>query len=181
VIAKDIRGELWWFKHAYQGKPRRHVLTTGWTTFASQKKLVAGDLVVFVRAENGDLCVGIRRAKRAGIGGPDAPSGGTGKVRPEDVIEAESLAAKGQPFEVTYCPHESTPQFVVKASSVNAALCVQWCVGMRFKMAFETKDLCWFKGTVSSVQPFDPVLWPKSSWRVLQVIELCKTSQISFH
>ncbi|GMH09789.1 hypothetical protein Nepgr_011630 [Nepenthes gracilis] len=39
----------------------------GWSTFVNAKKLVAGDLVVFLRAENGDLFVGIRRVKR-GIG-----------------------------------------------------------------------------------------------------------------
>ncbi|XP_022730470.1 auxin response factor 10-like [Durio zibethinus] len=67
VIAKDVHGEIWKFRHIYRGTPRRHLLTTGWSTFVNQKKLVAGDSIVFLRAENGDLCVGIRRAKR-GIG-----------------------------------------------------------------------------------------------------------------
>mgnify|MGYP000120155459 FL=1 len=31
------------------GHPRRHLLTTGWSYFVSQKKLVAGDAVVFIR------------------------------------------------------------------------------------------------------------------------------------
>ncbi|KAK7843922.1 auxin response factor 16 [Quercus suber] len=75
VIAKDVHGEVWKFRHIYRGTPRRHLLTTGWSTFVNQKKLVAGDSIVFLRAENGDLCVGIRRAKR-GIGGAlESPSG----------------------------------------------------------------------------------------------------------
>lgn len=210
VIAKDVHGEIWRFRHIYRGTPRRHLLTTGWSTFVNQKKLVAGDSIVFVRTENGDLCVGIRRAKRGGIGGPDSSSGwnsysgntasfyggfssflrdnekklvrsgsnrnmnssGRGKVRPEDVIEATSLAANGQPFEVAYYPRASTPDFCVKASSLTASLNSQWCAGMRFKMAFETEDssrISWFMGTVSSVDVADPFHWPNSPWRLLQV------------
>nr|XP_043625510.1 auxin response factor 18-like [Erigeron canadensis] len=206
VVAKDVHGEVWRFRHIYRGTPRRHLLTTGWSTFVNQKKLVAGDSIVFMRADNGDLCVGIRRAKRGGIGGPDSPLGWSsssgnsptyggyssyirendlkrngrnvsynvirGKVRPESVIEAASLAASGQSFEVTYYPRASTPEFCVKASSLSHALRVQWCAGMRFKMAFETEDssrISWFMGTVSSVQVVDPFLWPNSPWRLLQV------------
>ncbi|KAJ0714846.1 putative transcription factor ARF family [Helianthus annuus] len=195
VVAKDVHGEIWKFRHIYRGTPRRHLLTTGWSTFVNLKKLVAGDSIVFMRADNGELYVGIRRAKRAGIGGPNSTSGwsssffretgnklvnsgrnvngtGRGKVRPEDVIEATSLAANGQTFEITYYPRASTPEFVVKASLLNAALRVQWCVGMRFKMAFETEDssrISWFMGTVSSVQVVDPFFWPNSPWRLLQV------------
>ncbi|KAL8217161.1 hypothetical protein R6Q57_023998 [Mikania cordata] len=195
VIAKDVHGEIWKFRHIYRGTPRRHLLTTGWSTFVNLKKLVAGDSIVFMRAENGELYVGIRRAKRAGIGVCNSTSGwsssffrdagnkliensrnitpgGRGKVFPEDVIKATSLAANGQTFEVTYYPRTSTPEFVVKASLLNIALSVQWCAGMRFKMAFETEDssrISWFMGTVSSVQVVDPFFWPNSPWRLLQV------------
>ncbi|WCJ34531.1 auxin response factor 16 [Euphorbia peplus] len=214
ILAKDVHGETWKFRHIYRGTPRRHLLTTGWSTFVNHKKLVAGDSIVFLRAENGDLCVGIRRAKR-GIGGsPESswnPAGGNsnsgmgyggfggffredeskllrnstsngisngngsvgkGKVRAESVAEAGNLAANGQPFEVVYYPRASTPEFCVKASIVKAALQIQWCSGMRFKMAFETEDssrISWFMGTISSVQVADPLRWPNSPWRLLQV------------
>ncbi|CAI9105060.1 OLC1v1003909C1 [Oldenlandia corymbosa var. corymbosa] len=213
VVAKDVHGETWKFRHIYRGTPRRHLLTTGWSTFVNQKKLIAGDSIVFLRAENGDLCVGIRRAKRSGIGGPESPSGwnsasgnfggfsmflredenkmmrsgshgnlnspgsgsslkSRGRVRAESVIEAASLAAKGQPFEVVYYPRASTPEFFVKASSVSSAMRVQWCAGMRFKMPFETEDssrISWFMGTIATVQVADPIRWPNSPWRLLQV------------
>ncbi|KAM3213694.1 hypothetical protein ACQJBY_066229 [Aegilops geniculata] len=71
VLAKDVHGVVWKFRHIYRGTPRRHLLTTGWSSFVNQKKLVAGDSIVFMRTENGDLCVGIRRAKKGGIGGPE--------------------------------------------------------------------------------------------------------------
>ncbi|KAJ1376070.1 DNA-binding barrel domain superfamily [Sesbania bispinosa] len=75
IFAKDVHGEIWKFRHIYRGTPRRHLLTTGWSSFVNNKKLVAGDSIVFLRAENGDLCVGIRRAKRGIGGGPDPSSG----------------------------------------------------------------------------------------------------------
>ncbi|XP_014518437.1 auxin response factor 10-like [Vigna radiata var. radiata] len=219
VVAKDVQGETWRFRHIYRGTPRRHLLTTGWSSFVNQKKLVAGDSVVFLRSENGELCVGIRRAKK-GIGfevwnsasgsgsgsiggsgncgiGPYGPfsfflreenkslrNGGGGggggggnlsgraKVRPEAVVEAVTLAAANKPFEVVYYPRASTPEFCIKASSVRAAMRIQWCSGMRFKMAFETEDasrISWFMGTIASVQVLDPIRWPNSPWRLLQV------------
>lgn len=206
VLAKDVHGEIWKFRHIYRGTPRRHLLTTGWSTFVNQKKLVAGDSIVFLRTENGDLCVGIRRAKRGIAGGPEQPSGwnppmsaayggfsvflreeenklmrgngnggnmrGKSRVRAESVIEAARLAASGQPFEVVYYPRAGTPEFCVKAAAARAAMRVQWCPGMRFKMAFETEDssrISWFMGTISSVQAADSLRWPNSPWRLLQV------------
>ncbi|KAF5733745.1 hypothetical protein HS088_TW16G00185 [Tripterygium wilfordii] len=202
ILAKDVHGETWKFRHIYRGTPRRHLLTTGWSNFVNQKKLVAGDSIVFFRAENGDLCVGIRRAKR-GIGGgfdstvgwnSTAGNGGyssmfmrecegkpmrknfngdlRGKVRIESVVEAATLASNGKPFEVVYYPRASTPEFCVKALSVRSAMQIQWCSGMRFKMAFETEDssrISWFMGTISSVQVVDPIRYPSSPWRLLQV------------
>lgn len=208
ILAKDVHGDTWKFRHIYRGTPRRHLLTTGWSTFVNHKKLVAGDSIVFLRAENGDLCVGIRRAKRGMGGGPETssgwnPAGGNcmvpyggfssflredenklmrngngsnsgnkGKVKAESVIEAANLAASGQPFEVIYYPRASTPEFCVKASLVKSALQIRWCSGMRFKMPFETEDssrISWFMGTISSVQVSDPIRWPDSPWRLLQV------------
>lgn len=201
ILAKDVHGEVWKFRHIYRGTPRRHLLTTGWSNFVNQKKLVAGDSIVFLRAENGDLCVGIRRAKRGIGGGTEVTSGwgafsgflnengnlciGNGKkgggasdlgsrgnVRAECVVEAANLAASGRPFEVVYYPRASTPEFVVRASAVRTAMRVQWCSGMRFKMPFETEDssrISWFMGTISAVHVDDPVHWPNSPWRLLQV------------
>ncbi|XP_017615219.1 auxin response factor 18-like [Gossypium arboreum] len=201
IHAKDVHGNIWKFRHIYRGTPRRHLLTTGWSNFVNHKKLVAGDSIVFLRAENGDLCVGIRRVKR-GIGsGHEYPSSWNlgdgssgyspllregesklmkndsngdlrGRIRPENVIEAVSRAANRQPFEVVYYPRASTPEFCVKASSVRAAMQTHWYPGMRFKMAFETEDssrISWFMGTISTAQVVDPIRWPNSPWRLLQV------------
>ncbi|KAL3702036.1 hypothetical protein R1sor_020058 [Riccia sorocarpa] len=93
------------------------------------------------------------------------------RVTAQSVLEAASLAVQGQPFEVVYYPRASTAEFCVKAQAVKAALDHSWYPGMRFKMAFETEDssrISWFMGTISAVQPADPI-WHKSPWRVLQV------------
>ncbi|KAL0927311.1 hypothetical protein M5K25_001473 [Dendrobium thyrsiflorum] len=213
VLAKDVHGKVWKFRHIYRGTPRRHLLTTGWSNFVNEKKLVAGDSIVFLRTENGDLCVGIRRAKRGIGGGPEMSAGwnqptgtcmyggfsvflredeskfnrgignggrsnsgssmrGRGKVKADSVVEAATFAARGQPFEVVYYPRASTPEFCVKASAVRAAMRIQWCSGMRFKMAFETEDssrISWFMGTISTVHVADFMRWPGSPWRLLQV------------
>lgn len=103
---------------------------------------------------------------------PSVSMMGKGKVRPEAIIEAANLAANKKPFEVVYYPRASTPEFCVKASLVEAAMQTRWYSGIRFKMAFETEDssrISWFMGTISSAQVADPLNWPNSPWRLLQV------------
>ncbi|QHN78931.1 Auxin response factor [Arachis hypogaea] len=171
IIAKDVHGQCWKFRHIYRGTPRRHLLTTGWSNFVNHKKLVAGDSIVFLRAQNGDLCVGIRRAKKGGIAAGTATN--TNITTNNNVGEAVNCAVNGRPFEVVYYPRGSSPEFCVKASSVRASMQIQWCSGMRFKMPFETEDssrISWFMGTISSVQLSDPLHWPHSPWRLLQVV-----------
>ncbi|CAH2078531.1 unnamed protein product [Thlaspi arvense] len=166
VIAKDIHGKTWKFRHIYSGRLRRHLLTTGWSTFVDRKKLIARDLIVFLRSESGDLCVGIRHAKSDLLGSSSPHTGVSG------FHLAMARAGCGQSFEVVYYPRVSTPEFCVKAADVRAAMSIQWCTGMRFKMAFEKEDLSgvsWFMGTVSAVQDADPIRWPDSPWRLLQV------------
>jgi hypothetical protein len=195
VYARDVHGAEWKFRHIYRGTPRRHLLTTGWSQFVNQKRLLAGDSIVFLRGEDGQVHVGLRRSRRGGFGegssgasmsGWDAYRGlvrggnsatssahsNGGKVAPEDVLVAAKLAATGQPFEVVHYPRASSPEFCVRAAAVHAAMQVQWCPGMRFKMAFETEDssrISWFMGTVAGVQVADPARWPQSPWRLLQV------------
>lgn len=37
------------------GQPRRHLLTTGWSIFVSQKNLVSGDAVLFLRLKKKEI------------------------------------------------------------------------------------------------------------------------------
>ncbi|KAG4936766.1 hypothetical protein JHK85_051685 [Glycine max] len=52
LVAKDLHGMEWKFRHIYRGKPRWHLLTTGWSIFVSQKNLVSGDAVLFFRCDD---------------------------------------------------------------------------------------------------------------------------------
>ncbi|KAI5331691.1 hypothetical protein L3X38_021817 [Prunus dulcis] len=55
LIAKDLHGLEWRFRHIYIGvckKPQRHFLTTGWSAFVNKKKLISGDAVLFLRDMN---------------------------------------------------------------------------------------------------------------------------------
>ena len=58
LVAKDLHGLEWRFRHIYRGQPRRHLLTTGWSAFVNKKKLVSGDAVLFLRGDDGELRLG---------------------------------------------------------------------------------------------------------------------------
>ncbi|KAH1208264.1 Auxin response factor 3 [Glycine max] len=76
LVAKDLHGLEWRFRHIYRGQPRRHLLTTGWSAFVNKKKLVSGDAVLFLRGNDGELRLGIRRAAQLKWAGSFAvPSG----------------------------------------------------------------------------------------------------------
>ena len=64
LVVKDLHGNEWRFRHIFRGQPRRHLLQSGWSVFVSSKRLVAGDAFIFLRGENGELRVGVRRAMR---------------------------------------------------------------------------------------------------------------------
>ncbi|XP_031100219.1 auxin response factor 11-like isoform X2 [Ipomoea triloba] len=71
LIARDIHGIDWCFQHVFRGQPPRHLLLAkGWKAFVKSKGLVARDSVVFIRGENGQLHVGVRRLvyQQSGVG-----------------------------------------------------------------------------------------------------------------
>ncbi|KAG9444035.1 hypothetical protein H6P81_015375 [Aristolochia fimbriata] len=193
ISVRDVHGVLWEFRHIYRGTPRRHLLTTGWSKFVNQKKLVAGDSVVFMKNRSGELFVGVRRTVRSGGA---ADSGGRwnnsvlaaakledgdgegfsrnnrGRVSADSVLDATELAGSGRVFDVVYYPRAGSPDFVVRAHAVEDAMKVYWTVGMRIKMAVETEDssrMTWFQGSIQSVGFPDGGLCRTSPWRMLQV------------
>ncbi|KAG8375132.1 hypothetical protein BUALT_Bualt10G0068600 [Buddleja alternifolia] len=167
LIAKDLHGTEWHFKHIFRGQPRRHLLTTGWSTFVTSKRLVAGDSFVFLRGENGELRVGVRRHARQ-------PSS-----MPSSVISSQSMhlgvlatanhAISTQTmFVVYYKPR--TSQFIIGLNKYLEAVNHDFGVGMRFKMRFEGEDSPErrFSGTIIGVEDISPH-WEESKWRSLKV------------
>ncbi|XP_061370394.1 auxin response factor 9 isoform X2 [Gastrolobium bilobum] len=167
LVAKDLHGVEWKFKHIYRGQPRRHLLTTGWSTFVASKRLVAGDAFVFLRDEHGQLRVGVRRLARQQ------------SSMPSSVISSQSmhlglLATASHAvmtctmFVVYYKPR--TSQFIVDVNKYMEAVNNNYSVGMRFKMRFEGEDspVRRFSGTIVGVGDMSPG-WSNSQWRTLKI------------
>uniref|UniRef100_A0A1J3K819 Auxin response factor n=1 Tax=Noccaea caerulescens TaxID=107243 RepID=A0A1J3K819_NOCCA len=76
LFITDIHGIVWDFRHIYRGTPRRHLLTTGWSKFVNNKKLIAGDSVVFMRKSVDEMFIGVRRAPISCSGGTSSFYGG---------------------------------------------------------------------------------------------------------
>lgn len=165
LSARDVHGEVWKFRHIYRGTPRRHLLTSGWSVFVNRKRLVARDSIVFLRSDSGEICVGTRRARRTAA---------QGRVRAEEFAEAVRRAARGEAFEAVFYPRDGAAEFCVRAAEVRAALSDPWRSGLRLKMEVEDETTSRVKncnGITTAVKAFDPVHWPNSPWRVLQVFD----------
>ncbi|XP_022770596.1 auxin response factor 18-like isoform X1 [Durio zibethinus] len=167
LTAKDLHGHEWRFKHIFRGQPRRHLLTTGWSTFVTNKRLVAGDAFVFLRGDNGELRVGVRRLARQQ------------STMPSSVISSQSMhlgvlatAAHAVTthtlFVVYYKPR--TSQFIIGVNKYLEAINNRFSVGMRFKMRFEGEESPErrFTGTIVGVGDISPH-WSESKWRSLKI------------
>ncbi|KAM6590403.1 hypothetical protein CsatA_013008 [Cannabis sativa] len=170
LVATDLHGNEWHFRHIFRGQPRRHLLTTGWSVFVSSKKLVAGDAFIFLRGENGELRVGVRRLMRQ-------PSN-----MPSSVISSHSMhlgvlatashaISTGTLFSVFYKPRTSRSEFLVSVNKYLEAHNQKLSVGMRFKMRFEGEEVPErrFSGTIVGVGDNTSSGWAHSEWRSLKV------------
>ncbi|KAL1309977.1 hypothetical protein AAHE18_17G216500 [Arachis hypogaea] len=193
----DLHGNVWEFRHGYRGRPKRHLLTAGWSKFVDSKKLIYGDTLIFMKDSDGKIFVGLRRNMSPDEDGLDWLSAasvgmdelekeeeevmtegfarnGKGRVTSASVAEAMELAAQNKPFEVIYYPSVGWEEFIVKAEDVETKMNdVLYSVGKRVKMARENYDssqMTWFQGTVSGISvPADDQPWSSSPWRMLQV------------
>uniref|UniRef100_A0A1J3J6E5 Auxin response factor n=1 Tax=Noccaea caerulescens TaxID=107243 RepID=A0A1J3J6E5_NOCCA len=169
LIAKDLHGVEWKFRHIYRGQPRRHLLTTGWSIFVSQKNLVSGDAVLFLRDEDGELRLGIRRAARPRNGLPDSI---IEKNSCSNILSlvANAVSTKSM-FHVFYSPRATHAEFVIPYEKYITSIRNHICIGTRFRMRFERDDSperrC--AGVVTGVCDLDPYRWPNSKWRCLLV------------
>ncbi|CAN1180051.1 Auxin response factor 5 [Linum perenne] len=171
LIVRDLHDNAWTFRHIYRGQPKRHLLTTGWSLFVGSKRLKAGDSVLFIRDERSQLMVGVRRANRQQ------------STMPSSVLSADSMhigvlaaaahaSAKRTPFSIFYNPRACPSEFVIPLAKYRKAVHgTQVSSGMRFGMMFETEESVKrrYMGTVVGVNDLDPLQWPGSRWRNLQV------------
>ncbi|XP_023534393.1 auxin response factor 9-like isoform X2 [Cucurbita pepo subsp. pepo] len=167
LVAKDLHGYEWRFKHIFRGQPRRHLLTTGWSTFVTSKRLTAGDSFVFLRGDNGQLRVGVRRRAQQQSSMP--PSVISSQSMHLGVLATASHAVTTQTrFVVYYKPR--TCQFIISLNKYLEAVNYKFSLGMRFNMRFEGEDSPErrFSGTIIGAGDISPH-WANSSWRSLRV------------
>ncbi|XP_062186124.1 auxin response factor 11-like isoform X2 [Phragmites australis] len=169
LIVRDLHDNLWTFRHIYR-QPKRHLLTTGWSLFVGAKRLKAGDSVLFIRDEKSQLLVGVRRATRQQ---PALSSSvlSTDSMHIGVLAAAAHAASSGGSFTIYYNPRTSPSPFVIPLARYNKANYMHPSVGMRFAMMFETEESSKRRctGTIVGISDYDPMRWPNSKWRNLQV------------
>lgn len=173
LVAKDLHGTEWRFRHIYRGQPKRHLLTSGWSSFVTAKKLVAGDACIFLRGENGELFVGVRRKTK-----PQANTSASvlsGHSMQHGILASASHAmTTGTMFTVYYHPWTSPAEFIVPHDRYMKSAEIDYSIGTRFRMHFEGEDYpepkpARIAGTVVGIDTIDPIRWDDSEWRCLEV------------
>ncbi|XP_047334378.1 auxin response factor 1-like isoform X2 [Impatiens glandulifera] len=170
LVASDLHGTEWHFRHIFRGQPRRHLLTTGWSVFVSAKKLVAGDAFIFLRGEDRELRVGVRRLMRQQNNMPSSVIS-SHSMHLGVLATASHAINTGTRFSVFYKPRTSQSEFIVSLNKFLEAQNYKLSVGMRFKMRFEGEEIPErrFSGTIVGLEESTSSRWPKSEWRSLKV------------
>lgn len=172
LVAKDLHGVEWRFRHIYRGQPRRHLLTTGWSAFVNKKKLVSGDAVLFLRGDDGELRLGIRRAVQLkGINLYNMPQSQNLNVGVGALASLANAVLNKNVFQINYNPRVNESEFIVPYWKFRKSCSCSISVGTRFKMRFESEDAAERRctGLITAVSDFDPVRWSGSKWRCLVV------------
>lgn len=169
LVAKDLHGMEWKFRHIYRGQPRRHLLTTGWSAFVNKKKLVSGDAVLFLRGGDGELRLGIRRATQVKASSPFPTS--SQLYNASNVTALVNAISSRSVFNVCYNPRAGSSEFIVPYPKFAKSVANPLSPGLRFKMRYETDDAAErrYTGLIVGISDADPVRWPGSKWRCLLV------------
>ncbi|KAE8699947.1 Auxin response factor 23 [Hibiscus syriacus] len=170
LVTKDLHGNEWRFRHIFRGQPRRHLLQSGWSVFVSSKKLVSRDAFIFLRGENGELRVGVRRALRQQCNVPTSVIS-SHSMRLGVLATAWHAYTTRTIFTVYYKPRTSPAEFIVPFDKYMESVKNNYSIGMRFKMRFEGEESPEqrFTGTIVGIEDSDPKGWQDSKWRCLKV------------
>ncbi|OEL35057.1 Auxin response factor 1, partial [Dichanthelium oligosanthes] len=169
VEAKQFSDYIGTLHSVWICQPRRHLLTTGWSTFVTSKKLIAGDAFVYLRSETGEQRVGVRRLVQKQSAMPASVI--SSQSMHLGVLASASHAIKTNSiFLVYYRPRLSQSQYIVSLNKYLESSKIGFNVGMRFKMSFEGEDVPVkkFSGTVVDKGDLSPQ-WQGSEWKTLKV------------
>lgn len=170
LVAKDLHGTEWRFRHIYRGQPRRHLLTTGWSAFVNKKKLVSGDAVLFLRGDDGELRLGIRRAGQLKNSIPCSALSSQNLNHGTFSAVANAVCTKSV-FHISYNPRSSQSEFIISYWKFMKSFGRSVSVGTRFKMRIDSEDVAErrYTGLIVGIGDVDPTRWPGSKWRCLLV------------
>ncbi|XP_075641031.1 auxin response factor 9-like [Castanea sativa] len=170
LVAKDLHGYEWHFRHTYRGQPKRHLLTSGWSTFVTAKKLVVGDEFIFLRGENGQLRVGVRRAAKQ-LNSPSVSVISGYSMQHGILAGAFHAVSTGTMFTVYYRPWTSPSEFIIPFDQYMKSAENYYSIGTRFRMRFEGEECSEkrYMGTIVGNKDIDCIRWPGSEWRCLEV------------
>ncbi|RLN24097.1 auxin response factor 2-like [Panicum miliaceum] len=169
LVAKDLHGTEWKFRHIYRGQPRRHLLTTGWSAFVNKKKLVSGDAVLFLCGEDGVLRLGVRRAaqlKNVNL----IPALHNQCSNHRNLGNVTQAVAMRTVFHICYNPRLSQSEFIVPYWKFMRSFNQPFSVGMRCRMRYESDDASERRctGIIIGSREAEP-MWHGSKWKSLVV------------
>ncbi|XP_020211912.1 auxin response factor 2 isoform X2 [Cajanus cajan] len=171
IVAKDMHGFEWHFRHIYRGQPKRHLLTSGWSTFVTSKRLVPGDSCVFVSGENGGHRVGIRRAVNHSHAPPSSTLISGHSMQLGILTNVSHAIATGTIFTVYYHPWMNPFEFVVPLKHYLNSTVPNYSIGTRVQKHYELVEEPFrrYAGTIVGREDIDSIRWPGSEWRCLKV------------
>uniref|UniRef100_K3XRQ4 Auxin response factor n=1 Tax=Setaria italica TaxID=4555 RepID=K3XRQ4_SETIT len=172
LVAKDLHGTEWKFRHIYRGQPRRHLLTTGWSAFVNKKKLVSGDAVLFLRGEDGVLRLGVRRAAQLkNVNLIPAPHNQCSNHR--NLGNVTEAVATRTVFHIYYNPRLSQSEFIIPYWKFMRSFNQPFSVGMRCRMRYESDDASERRctGIIIGSREAEP-MWHGSKWKSLVDLKL---------
>ncbi|WCJ18698.1 auxin response factor 11 [Euphorbia peplus] len=170
LVATDMTAKEWHFRHILCGDRMNHLLTAGWSEFASSKRLQAGDSLIFTRDENGKLRVGVKTHIQL------PTKNNLLHIMPIHGIcmgifaSAFHALVTGTMFIVFYKPRKSQSDFIVKVNKYMEGQRCNFSIGMRFSMRFEDNQFSEKSSICTIVDSGDASnRWSGSKWRCLKV------------
>ncbi|CAI9780236.1 unnamed protein product [Fraxinus pennsylvanica] len=99
---EDESGKYWTFRYSYWNSSQSYVLTKGWSHFVKEKRLDAGDIVIFERhqVEGGRLFIGWRRRNIGGCAVQESYVAQPAAVASGGSDEWKQLLNSGYPYPV---------------------------------------------------------------------------------
>ncbi|KAL9153569.1 hypothetical protein ABFS82_10G057900 [Erythranthe guttata] len=129
---EDEVGKAWRFRYSYWNSSQSYVLTKGWSRFVKEKRLDAGDIVVFARhrVDSGRLFIGWRRRNSTAAAGQDAaaasqpaaPSSGTPSGGAGGVWNRAAAFYSAQPYPISRGQYQITPSSPLPNHSLHPGI-----------------------------------------------------------